>query len=93
MKKRMEKELKIFSSKGNIKSTLISEGSALNKEDILRINKIDKNDQWDYNIKVNKKRIKKETSLKQPRPHAQLNIFFSKNSNNYSPKKILHQLM
>ena len=68
-KKKMEKEIKIFSGKGDIKNSLISAGSNIIPEESIINNKYDnlnqKQNPMEYNIKVNKKRVKKETSLKQ----------------------------
>ena len=84
---KMEKEIKIFSGKGNadpsIKNTLISVGSNLNKE---LEKKSSKNNNVDsLTQKVNKKRIKKETSLKEIRSPTKLKSYYFKN--NFSPKK------
>ena len=84
---KMEKEIKIFSGKGNadpsIKNTLISVESNLNKE---LEKKSSKNNNVDsLTQKVNKKRIKKETSLKEIRSPTKLKSYYFKN--NFSPKK------
>ena len=88
-KKKMEKEIKIFSGKGDIKNSLISAGSNIIPEDSIINNKYDnlsqKQNPMEYNIKVNKKRVKKEISLKQV-SSSKLNPFYFKNAN-FSPKK------
>ena len=85
-KKKMEKEIKIFSGKGNIehsnssiKNTLISAGSGLNRE----IENSPKNN--NVETKVNKKKIRKEISLKEVRSPTKLKAFYFKN--NLSPSK------
>lgn len=82
--KKEEKELKIFSNKGNIKNTLISAGSGINVEEGLNNNNENFN-QIDNTIKFKKKRIQKETSLKQVNSKVKLNPFYYKS--NLSPKK------
>ena len=75
-KNRLEKEITIF-GKGTMKNTIISSG---NKED-----SPPKNNEklLNFNIKVNKRPIRKETSLRQVR--SPTNTFNFKNNN--SPKK------
>ncbi len=87
-KNKMEREVKIFTGKGNIKNTLITVESVNQEEESQSNNNNNKPENqnqnpFEYNIKVNKKRIKKETSLKQVRTPG--NIFYFKN--NFSPKK------
>ena len=83
MNNKKEKEIKIFTGKGNIKNTNITVESILNKEESPKNNQ-NENQIQEFNIKINKKRIKKETSLKQVRTPAKLNAFYFKNN---SPKK------
>ena len=86
IKRKNEKEIKIFSGKGHFKNSFISSGSGIKIEDNLNNNnKYDNQNQMEYNTKINKKKVRKETSLKQTSSN-KLNPFYFKNVNN-SPIK------
>ncbi len=85
MNDKVEKELKIFSGKGNIKNTIISDGSNLNREDSINNNNENPTQTEQNNtMKKKKKRIQKEISLKQVNSKVKLNLFKRKSN---SPKK------